>query len=240
MGTSSDEVVYFNGSTAQTLQSRTKIAVMEELEKGERGFGELVQSVDRAKSTVSNHLADLEQMDLVTVEADAADRRKRVVRARSRRIASTGRSMELEDPLRNVVADSLDSREYFLKSIVVVLRYHAYTAGLNLNPGLREAGRLIGSELGESYDGPSRDEDAFLEWLSVRWGELGLGELETEYPSIYFESDFGCEKVPGPGVCGFYVGFLEGVLSTGLEQDVSVEMQSCEAHGTDRCRFDIV
>lgn len=236
MGQACDEVVYFDGSSARTLRSRTKIAVMEALESGSTGFGELVDEVDRAKSTVSNHLSDLEHMGLVEIVPDPDDRRKRVVRTESRRVASTGERMELEGPLRGLVSNSLGDAESFLKSIIVVLRYHAYTTGLNLNPALKEAGRLIGGQVGEEYGG---DRDGFLDWLAARWEELGLGEMEAEYPEIRFKGDIGCEDVPGPGVCGFYEGFLEGAIPSGLEDAGDVEMRRCGAYGAEYCRFDI-
>lgn len=236
MGRACDEVVYFDGSAARTLRSRTKIAVMEELESGSTGFGELVERVDRAKSTVSNHLSDLERMGLVEVEPDAEDRRKRVVRTESRRVGSTGEGMELEGPLRDQVSSSLGDAESFLKSIIVVLRYHAYTTGLNLNPALKEAGGLIGEQLGEEYDG---EREGFLDWLSTRWEDLGLGQMEADHPEIRFKGDIGCEEVPGPGVCGFYEGFLEGAIKAGLGGAGEVSMRRCGAYGAEYCRFEV-
>lgn len=231
------EALYFNGSSAKVLEGEAKLEIMDILEGGPAGFGELVEELELAKSTVSNHLSDLAGMGLVSVESDGEDARRKVVRAESSRLGSTGGKLDLEGPLRASVSSSLDGPEDFLKSVMLVLRYHAYTEGLDLDPGMRHAGRLVGSEVGAGID--ASDREGLLARLSERWESLGLGKLGSSGASISFKNGFGCENIPGPGVCGFYEGFFEGVLSAGMGEDSDIVMRDCEASGSSYCRFEI-
>jgi len=231
------EALYFNGSSAKTLDDGAKVDIMNELEEGEVGFGELVERLGLAKSTISKHLADLESMDLVSVSPDEDDARRKVVSIESEKVGSVGEKVDMEESLRQRLASSMDSPEDFLKANVLVLRYYAYTEGLDLDPGMKQAGHLIGSEVGKKLD--ATDVETLLEELSERWEEQGMGKLGSDFPYIAFKNGFGCETIPGPGVCGFYEGFFEGVLATGLGESQDVVMRSCEASGASYCRFEM-
>lgn len=229
--------LYFNGSGTRILEGGPKVEIMNELEGGALGFGELVERLSLAKSTVSNHLTDLESAGLILMWPDERDGRRKVVRSDSRRVAYTGEVLEIEAPLRERLEASIGDREGFLKATILVLRYHAYLAGIDMNPGMREAGRIVGSEVGKQLEAGSRDE--LLESLSDCWEEHGMGKLDYDYPFVVFDNGFGCEKIPGPEVCGFYEGLFEGVVSSSLGEDVAIVTRGCGASGSGRCRFEV-
>ncbi|MCZ7398747.1 MAG: winged helix-turn-helix domain-containing protein [Candidatus Methanoperedens sp.] len=90
-----------NGMVA--LDSPVKLKILKLLENGTKSFDELVEKSDKAKSTISVHLHDLEQLNLIQEKTFPNDKRKKYFVLNSLYLAYS------ETPLRNQYNSHLDN-----------------------------------------------------------------------------------------------------------------------------------
>ncbi|WP_292487717.1 helix-turn-helix transcriptional regulator [Methanohalobium sp.] len=81
--------LFSNGDGFVALNTPVKIKVLELLESGPKSFDEIVRCTNKAKSTISVHLNDLRQYNLIKETSDDNDKRKKNYHLNCQLIASS-------------------------------------------------------------------------------------------------------------------------------------------------------
>lgn len=223
------------------LDSPVKLKILQLLENGTASFDELVEKSMKAKSTISVHLHDLEELNLIQEKTFQNDKRKKYFVLNGIYLAYS------ETPLRkqyntqmDAFAASILNGDSFKEKLFCTFRYGMEAYGIDPKPILRRLGLDLGARIGPELK--SKDCDGILEELSVFWREHKLGEMtiKTGNPTeISVINCYHCGKMPNMGktLCSMDEGIIEGVFSSKLKYECRVNEIECYGTGHDHCRF---
>lgn len=228
-----------NGMVA--LDSPVKLKILKLLENGTKSFDELVEKSDKAKSTISVHLHDLEQMNLIQEKTFTNDKRKKYFVLNSLYLAYS------ETPLRNQYNSHLDNLalsildgDSFRDKLFCTFRFGMEAFGIDPKPILKRMGIDIGIKIGPDFK--SEDCDGIFDELSSFWEHHKLGEMtfiEAERPTLVVSNCHHCSKMPNVGktLCSMDEGIIEGVFLSKLSRNCIVNETECYGTGFDHCKF---
>ncbi len=221
------------------LDSPVKLKILEILENGTASFDELVEKSMKAKSTISVHLNDLKELDLIREKTFPNDKRKKFFVLNAIYLAYS------QAPLNNhynIQMDciSISNGNSFKEKLFCTLRYGMEAYGIDPTPILKTLGNSIGERIGPELK--SRSFGGILEELSVFWAEHELGEmnlLKGDQTGISVIDCYNCGKMPDVGktLCSMDEGIIEGVLSSKLKSEFRVKEIECYGTGHDNCKF---
>lgn len=228
-----------NGMVA--LDSPVKLKILKLLENGTKSFDELVEKSDKAKSTVSVHLHDLEQLDLIQEKTFPTDKRKKYFVLNSLYLAYS------ETPLRNQYNSHLDNLvlsildgDSFKDKLFCTFRFGMEAFGIDPKPILKKMGIDIGIKIGPAFK--SEDCDGILDELSFFWEHHKLGDMtfiDADNPTLVVTDCHHCSKMPNVGktLCSMDEGIIEGVFSSKLNRHCNVKETECCGTGHHHCKF---
>jgi predicted hydrocarbon binding protein/predicted transcriptional regulator len=228
-----------NGMVA--LDSPVKLKILKLLENGTKSFDELVEKSDKAKSTVSVHLHDLEQLDLIQEKTFPNDKRKKYFVLNSLYLAYS------EIPLRNQYNSHLDNLvlsildgDSFKDKLFCTFRFGMEAFGIDPKPILKKMGVDIGIKIGPAFR--SKDCDGILDELSFFWEHHKLGDMtfiDADIPTLVVTDCYHCSKMPNVGktLCSMDEGIIEGVFSSKLNRHCNVKETECCGTGHHHCKF---
>lgn len=228
-----------NGMVA--LDSPVKLKILKLLENGTKSFDELVEKSDKAKSTVSVHLHDLVQLNLIQEKTFPNDKRKKYFVLNSLYLAYS------ETPLRNQYNSHLDNLalsildgDSFKDKLFCTFRFGMEAFGIDPKPILKKMGIDIGIKIGPAFK--SEDCDGILDELSFFWEHHKLGDMtfiEADRPTLVVSNCYHCSKMPNVGktLCSMDEGIIEGVFSSKLNRHCNVKETECCGTGHNHCKF---
>ncbi len=221
------------------LDSPVKLRILEILENGTASFDELVEKSMKAKSTISVHLNDLKDLDLIREKTFSNDKRKKFFVLNAIYLAYS------QAPLNNHYNTQMDcismlNGDSFKEKLFCALRYGMEAYGIEPKPILKTLGNNIGTRICPELK--SCNLRGILEDLSVFWGEHELGEmtvLNGDQTAISVIDCYHCGKMPNVGktLCSMDEGIIEGVLSSKLKSGFRVKETECYGTGHDNCKF---
>ena len=227
----------------RTVDSPVRSKILAVLSGRELSFQEIVQSTNKAKSTVSAHLRALLKEGIIGEKPDLADSRRKIFYIRSRflgEISPQGKKDD-DDP-GQMVATLLKGGDpsIFYKMMFRTIRVTLMSRGINIDPILREAGFRMGQGLYSAIADP--DISVMLDKTVKFWKQHNLGQIVVENRSpvtLIVYDCFECDDLPylGRPACAFDAGILEAVFSGHFKADHMATELRCYAMGDDHCKF---
>lgn len=226
---------------AVVIKSEVKNKIISLLMEGEKTSREIREELGKAKSTISVHLSDLKELDIIREKVHPEDERKKIFYINSKLLGMSEPPFDehYKHMLDNLKDASGDSYE-FLKSLFHLIRYGLTSFGLDIHPALKEIGRDAGREIADKFD--SNDIEGLLVELKRFWSENQLGEIKVvDENSILVKDCFDCCDMPDLGTtfCSLDEGMIEGIIEAKLDIDVEVKETECFGTGDNHCRFNI-
>ncbi len=206
-----------------------------------RSFDEIVKHTGKAKSTISVHLKDLRECELLEEMTDPCDKRKKLYVMSSRYTACSQKPVlkHYEQTLERFRSTFQGDYELLL-SMFNALRCGFEAHGINSRPILRDIGQNIGVNLGEICC--SNDPEELLQKMDSFWKKHNLGKLSIismDPLTISVEDCFECRGIPKieDNVCTFTEGIFEGILCRNLNTHISFKEIECSGKGDKTCIF---
>lgn len=230
--------IFSTDSGMVALDSPVKLKILELLRSGITSFDELVGKSKKAKSTISVHLHDLEEMNLIQEKTSPDDKRKKYFVLNALYLAYS------EPPLRNHYNTYLDNIALdgasFKEKLFCSIRYGMEAYGIDPKPILKKMGNDIGTKIGMIFE--SRDSEGVLNELSVFWENHKLGNMsvmEDSMLTILVNNCYHCSKMPNVGktLCSMDEGIIEGIFLSRLNLDCEAREIECYGTGYRHCKF---
>jgi predicted hydrocarbon binding protein/DNA-binding HxlR family transcriptional regulator len=228
-----------NGIVA--LNSTVKLKILELLANGNTSFDELVEKSKKAKSTISVHLHDLEELNLINEKTFPDDKRKKYFVLNSLYLAYS------ETPLRDMyrrhldeVAASILNGDSLKEKLFCSFRFGMEAYGIDPKPILKKMGNDLGTKIGQGFK--SKNYEDILDEISCFWENHKLGNMtviEGRKPALLVNNCHHCSKMPDVGktLCSMDEGIIEGVFSSRLNLDYNVRETECHGTGYHHCKF---
>ena len=228
-----------NGIVA--LDSPVKLKILEMLRNGAASFDDLVEQSGKAKSTISVHLDDLEEQNLILEKSYPNDKRKKYFYLNSMCFAYSEMPMMMQYQ-KNMGAFEISAinGDSLITHIFQTVRYGMEAYGFDPKPILKRLGMDIGTRLGPEFR--SNNETGLLQELSKFWSLHNLGNMKiinSSSPAVMVTECYHCSKMPNVGktLCSMDEGILEGIFSTRLNIDHTFKETECFGTGYQHCKF---
>ncbi len=241
MGSERATMIFSTDSGIVAIDSPVKLKILELLRKGTTAFEDLVEESDKAKSTISVHLDDLERLNLICEKAHPSDKRKKHFVLNSTCLACS------EIPLRDQYKKQLDNilvssknGDSFLRYLFYAVRYGMEAYGFDPKPIMKKLGNDIGTRIGPIFE--SGDYEGILNELSIFWKDHDLGNMKIinkREPAILVIDCYHCGRMPNVGktLCSMDEGIMEGIFSSRLNIEYNVREIECFGTGHHHCKF---
>lgn len=233
--------IFSTDSGMVALDSPVKLKILELLSNGAKSFDELVGKSRKAKSTISVHLHDLEELNLIEEKTYPNDKRKKyfVLNALYLAYSEPPLRSQYNERLDNIVASVLGG-DSLKANLFCSLRYGMEAYGIDPKPILKKMGSDIGLKIGPGFK--SDDCEGVLDELSFFWKYHELGDMtfiDSSELEILVDNCHHCNKMPNVGktLCSMDEGIIEGIFSSRLEQDYDVKETECCGTGHHHCKF---
>ena len=227
----------------RTVESPVRSKILAVLGGRELSFQEIVQSTQKAKSTVSAHLRALLKEGIIGEKPDLADSRRKIFYIRSRFLGEISPDAKYtDDDPGYMEAAFLEGGDpsTFYKMMFRTIRVSLMARGINIDPILREAGFRMGQGLYAAIASP--DLSVLLDKTVKFWKQHNLGQIVVENRSpvtLIVYDCFECDDLPylGRPACAFDAGILEAIFSGHFGADHLATELRCYAMGDDHCKF---
>jgi predicted hydrocarbon binding protein len=241
MGHVRNTMIFSTDNGIVALDSPVKLKILELLKKGTTSFDELVEQSKKAKSTISVHLDDLQELNLIQEKTYPNDKRKKYYVLNSICLAYS------ELPLRRQYNEHLDniaaagvSSDSFMRHLFQTVRFGMEAYGFDPKPIMKRLGNDVGAKIGQKFR--SDDNEGVLNELSVFWREHRLGDmkiLQVANPAVLVNNCYHCSKMPNVGktLCSMDEGIIEGIFSSRLNLHYAVKETECYGTGHNHCKF---
>lgn len=223
------------------LDSPVKLRILELLASGTTSFDELVEKSKKAKSTISVHLHDLEELNLIQEKTFPDDKRKKyfVLNALYLAYSVPPLRKQYNRHLDNIAASILNG-DSLKDNLFCSFRYGMEAYGIDPKPILKKLGTDMGKKIGLGFK--SEDYEGILNELSVFWEYHKLGNMtviEGNELAVKVNDCHHCSKMPNVGktLCSMDEGIIEGVFSSKLNRDCNVTETECNGTGHRHCKF---
>ncbi len=243
-----EEVRLFSApGTVVAVDSPIKLRILELAAAGPVSFDRIVELTQKAKSTISVHLRDLERSGLITMVPDPRDSRRRSITLSSDAIGRlTNTDRDIGAPVhhhRGMITDqpfSDDDIVSFFRFCVLTFRTQAMTMGINIDPVLGRTGEQVGNVLAPKVAGNTVED--VVKKMDAFWQAHGLGAItiaSTGPLTLEVRGCFECEDLPvtGHSACVFDIGVLTAIFSHHFRSPVTVVEDRCYSSGDERCIF---
>ncbi|MDF1556949.1 MAG: ArsR family transcriptional regulator [ANME-2 cluster archaeon] len=244
MGSKKERTIIFSTEKGMVaLNSPVKLIILQFIGNRSRTFEEIVSATHKAKSTISVHLKDLIEQNLILEHRDSTDKRKKIFFLNSQFIAYSQAPIQKNyDLILDRLIHSVDEEIEFFKTLCHTIRYGLEAYGLNPRPVMKKIGYDIGKRLSVLFVSDSIEDLLFQ--IADFWKSHDLGVVEVsglDQPAILVHECFDCSDMPDVGrtLCALDEGLLEGIFQSRLNKSISVEELECFGTGYDHCKFNI-
>lgn len=227
----------------RAIDSPVKTQILSMLKKGELNFDQIVESSQKAKSTVSVHLKKLVNEGIINSKPDPDDSRKKIFFMSSEYLGDLSKGKKMDECLQyyvsNYITNDGDPFEFF-RLMFKTIRMGLIKQGINIDPILHDAGINVGNALFDRVYDP--DINKFLQNIANFWKTHYLGDVavQSTHPLIINVSEcYECRNLPylGKPACAFDAGILEALFSAYFKEKRDVDETKCYAMGDKYCSF---
>lgn len=223
------------------LDSPVKLLILELLNNGYASFDELVEKSMKAKSTISVHLHDLQEMNLIQEKTFPNDKRKKYFVLNAMYLAYSQPPLRQQyDTQMDIIASTIFEGDSFKEKLFCSFRYVMEAHGIDPKPILKKLGTDIGIRIGREFE--SKECGGILEEISDFWKEHRLGDMTIKNGNgteISVVNCYHCGNMPDVGktLCSMDEGFIEGVFLSKLKYTCRVSEIECYGMGHKNCKF---
>ena len=228
--------IFATGKGIKIVDSPMKIQILNVLD-GQVSEADIVKQVGKSKSTISVHLKNLIDDEIVSFKSHPLDKRSKLFYIYADYIGEIYpdkiiyKSPEIES--------KIDTREDLYIEIFRQYKSLLLLHGLQVEPLEVATGVNIGNSFYDSME--YNDLDELLELVKDKFEQLGLGDVKiTSTEPIIFKNT-GCHEcfklqynIP---TCNVTKGILKGIFTNHYKTDVSVEEVECISKYDDCCTF---
>ncbi len=237
--------IFGTAKGVNVVESPVKTKILSLLKEEGLNGSDIVVLTGKSKSTISAHLKDLINADIVDYKTDPVDGRKKIYYIKSRYLGNFSRNGDVE----KIVEAFKQGQDYdpndpflFYKNVLRAIRITLMEDGLNIDPILHDAGLKVGAKFNSALQ--ASETEKLLENIANFWDENKLGKVEIESvdPLLIRVSDcFECKYLPviGRSACAFDSGLLEAVFAEHFNQEIKANEIKCYAKGDEYCCFKI-
>jgi hypothetical protein len=245
------------------IDSPIKTKILSLLKNEELNGSDIVTLTSKSKSTISAHLKDLINADIVDYKPDPIDGRRKIFYIKSRYLGELSRDSALkkdengesQNSVGAVLNDADNTLERhliqtsdvedpfkFFKYTLKTIRVSLMEEGVNIDPILHNAGIKVGQSFNDQLQ--SNLTENLLENISEFWNTNNLGRLFVENLdplTIRVYDCFECANLPviGRSACAFDSGILEAIFSSHFRHKMEANEIKCYAKGDEYCCFEI-
>jgi len=236
--------VYSTEKGLKQISNPLRQRILEELGKADLSLSEIAAITSRAQSTLSSHLEELVKEGLISSRDDPSDNRRKVFFLASRPIGSAVVPREdLKEAVGNTISGSIGIPSTFLKGVVRSIILGMESFGLQMDPVLKDIGRMIGTEISKRMKSDSIE--GVIKEIQHFYDEHELGEVcvfSVRPLKLIIRDEYNCYKIPEAGktFCLLNEGILGAILEarTGMSLKFVADTE-CLASGYSHCKFSI-
>lgn len=223
------------------VDSPVKLKILQFIGNQSRSFDEIVSDCLKAKSTISVHLKDLIEQNLIQEHRDDNDKRKKTFSLNTQFIAYSQAPIQNSyDRILKKLITSVDNELEFFKTLCHTIRYGLEAYGMNPRPVMKMIGNDIGKHLSDLFVSDSLDD--MMPEIADFWKshDLGIVEVSGHDPlTITIHECYDCSDMPDVGrtLCALDEGLLEGIFAVCLNMTTRVKEIECFGTGYDHCTF---
>ncbi|SES92588.1 hypothetical protein SAMN04488587_1612 [Methanococcoides vulcani] len=223
------------------IEGPVKLQIMELLKDSSRSFDEIVKYTGKAKSTISVHLSDLKQNNLLEERIDPKDKRKKTYVMCSQYAACSQKPIvEHYHAALKKFTTTFDNERELLTSILHAVQSGFEAQGINHRPIMETIGQDVGMRVAENFT--STYIEGLFEEVADYWETHKLGYLSVpSYDPLAIQIDdcFVCKSAPdiGQKLCSFGEGLLQGIIYQKLNMQCNLVEIECHGNGDDHCLF---
>ena len=237
--------IYATPGGIRTVDGLVRMRILSMLLQKEMSFDEIVDSLGKAKSTVSVHLKGLAREGFIGAREDSDDARKKIFFTRSSYLGGLSKRMKVERDMEEYISTyALGSGDpfTFFRLMFRSFRVSLLNQGIEIDPILHDAGMQVGEVLYRKVGDP--DIRGLLDNLCTFWKAQSLGRMEIESVeplAVRIYDCFECQDLPilGRPACAFDSGILKTVFSRHFEMMMDAIETHCYSMGDDHCRFEV-
>ena len=229
-------------SKVDVVKGQVKVKILDSLCKKNMSFNEIVTLTGKAKPTVSQHLRELVEDDLIKSTKDPGDARRKIFCMNAEFLGELSSDRETKFDINEYFdkLPKLNDPFEFYRLILRSLRAEFWNEGINIDPILHNAGKRVGDVFYEELK--DCDLNKLLENIAVFWESKKLGQIEIQKfdpLTIYVYDCFECKDLPeiGEPACSFDSGVLDAIFSKHFQKDVITVETECYAMGNEYCKF---
>ncbi len=241
MGNDRNITIFSTDEGIVALDSPVKLKILEMLRTGTTSFDDLVEQSGKAKSTISVHLDDLENLNLIQEKSSPNDKRKKFFFLNSVCLACSEIPMQTQyrKHIENFAISDLNGGS-FMTHLFQTVRYGMEAYGFDPKPIMKRLGRDIGIRIGNEFESGNIIE--LLNEISIFWKKQNLGEMKivrNSNLSIIITDCYHCGKMPNVGktLCSMDEGIFEGLFLSRLDTEYSFKEIECFGTGYQHCKF---
>jgi predicted hydrocarbon binding protein/DNA-binding HxlR family transcriptional regulator len=234
--------IFSSNNKIDVVKGQVKVQILDALCEKNMSFNEIVELTGKAKPTVSQHLRELVDDDLIRSTKDPQDARRKIFCINAEFIGELSKDKEQKfdiDDYFSKLPQLKDPFEFY-RLILRSLRAEFWNEGINIDPILHKAGKRVGDVFYEELK--NDDLNKLLENLAKFWESKQLGQIEVKTfdPLTLCVYDcFECKDLPeiGEPACSFDSGVLDSIFSKHFKRNITTIENECFAMGNECCSF---
>lgn len=234
--------IFSSESKVNVVNGQVKVKILDSLCYKNMSFNEIVELTGKAKPTVSQHLRELVEDDLIRSTKDPGDARRKIFCINAEFLGELSREKETKFDINDYFSKlpQLKDPFEFYRLILRSLRAEFWNEGINIDPILHNAGKRVGDVFYEELK--NCDLNKLLENIAIFWESKQLGQIEIQKLdplTIRVYDCFECKDLPeiGEPACSFDSGVLDAIFSKHFQRDVTTVETECYAMGNECCLF---
>ena|SRR5664280_401966 len=234
--------IFSSGSKVDVVKGQVKVKILDSLCINSMSFNEIVELTGKAKPTVSQHLRELVDDELIRSTKDSNDARRKIFCINAEFLGELSRDKESKFDINDYFSriPQLKDPYEFYRLILRSLRAEFWNEGINIDPILHNAGKRVGDVFYEELKDDNLKK--FLENIAIFWESKQLGQIEIHNfkpLTIRVYDCFECKDLPeiGEPACSFDSGVLDALFSKHFQREVTTIETECYAMGNECCTF---
>ncbi len=207
------------------------VRILSELSKTPLSMSEIAEITGKAQSTLSVHMEQLVNRNLISCEFDKNDSRRKIFTLISKKMASSKDTVDVpKDDLNGLFEELMESKEFY-KDILITLLLRLNVSGLDISPLTYDMGKDLATYISTRL--PSNKLEDVISWIQEFYERNAIGEvcIYTFMPLTIIIRHYDTVPTSIESIASFNHGFFIGLLSGATKRTYVITKS--EIFGTD-------